>query len=141
LAVRDRGGAGIAPARDPAQQLQEERQVVGLNPALIDRQEIAPRLGRQQEVGILHAFGHALEAQGRAQVEVGQQTAELLVGDVGVDRHGPAMGEVARTVKSTSTYYVCYNLKREFEGPDMITLKLSQVGNSVGVLLPKEALL
>jgi hypothetical protein len=33
-------------------------------------------------------------------------------------------------------YYVCYNVP----GPAMTALKLTQIGNSVGVILPKEVL-
>ena len=48
------------------------------------------------------------------------------------------MREVARVVKSARMYYMRYNTLAS-EIP-MIALKLTQVGNSVGVLLPKEAL-
>src|SRR5687767_13334844 len=37
-------------------------------------------------------------------------------------------------------YYACYNVPIVFGALAMFALKLTQVGNSVGVLLPKEAL-
>ena len=84
----------------PACEPQEERQLVFADPLFVDRQDEAPGLGLQQKVGVLHAFGDPLERQWRAEVEVGQEGVELLVGDVCVYGHArPGMREAGPGVK------------------------------------------
>ena len=62
----------------------------------------APRRGVDQIVRVLDAFGDALERQRGAEVKVGEEGVQLLVGDVGVDGHDRAgMRERGRPVKST----------------------------------------
>ena len=85
--------------RQPMHQVQEIGQVLGPRAPLIDRQDEPPALGLQQEVGILDPLGDALEDQGRAQVEAGQELLQLGVGDVGIDGHPPVICDVARRVK------------------------------------------
>ncbi len=87
VARRHGGGAGIVVIVQPAQQRQEERQVRLVRALLIDRHDETAGLRLQQEVGIGHAFGDALERQGRAQIELAHEGFQLGVGDVGIDGH------------------------------------------------------
>jgi hypothetical protein len=86
-AVGDRLGAGIAAIGQPGQQVQEIGQVLGLGPPLVDGEDEPAGLGLQQEVGVLHPLGDALERHGLSQVVVGQEGGEFVVGDVGIDGH------------------------------------------------------
>jgi hypothetical protein len=52
-----------------------------------------PVVGLQQEVGVLHPLGDALERHGLSQVVVAQEGGEFVVGDVGIDGHGAGMRE------------------------------------------------
>jgi hypothetical protein len=93
-----RSGIGRALGK-PLSASQEIRQVLRLHPALVDREDVAAVLRLQQEVGVLHALGDALERQRRPQVVAFQEGREFLVGDVGIDGHGAGMRERALAVK------------------------------------------
>ncbi len=51
----------------------------------------APGAGLKREIGVLHALGDALEAPGRADVVIVEQLLEIVEGDVGINRHVPAL--------------------------------------------------
>ena len=58
-------------------QPQEEGQVVGADPLFIQGQDEGAAIGLQVEIGILDAFGDALEGQGRADIVTGEQALQL----------------------------------------------------------------
>ena len=58
----------------------------------VERQDVGAAIGLQIEIGILDAFGDALEADRLADVVTGEQRFEIFEGDVGVDGHGAAEG-------------------------------------------------
>ncbi len=65
----------------------EEGQIGGADPLLVQRQNELT-LGRaQKEIGILHAFGDALERRDLAEVVEGEKGVQRLVRDLGVDCH------------------------------------------------------
>ncbi len=98
-AVGDRRGAGKALVGQPTHQVQEIWQVFRRGALFVDRQDEPPTLRLQQEVGVLHALGDALERQGLPQVEVGQEGGKFFVGDVGIDGHDRGMRDPALAVK------------------------------------------
>ena len=53
----------------------------------IECQDEGAAIGLQVEIGILHAFGDALEGQRRADVVAGEQLFQLLELDIGIDGH------------------------------------------------------
>ena len=69
-------------------QAEEEWQIGRVDTPLVQREDEAPALGDQQEVGILDAFGDALQAHRAADVVRGKKRLERGVVDRGVDRHG-----------------------------------------------------
>ena len=77
-------------------QPQEERQVLRLHPPLIDGQDDSgPRSVSSRKLEFSTPSAMPLNASGRAEVEVGQEGLELLVGDVGIDGHARASGRRA----------------------------------------------
>ena len=61
-----------------------------------------PRVGGQQVVGVLDAFGDALEGVGFADVVFGEEGFELRVADFRIDRHyaTSARGSLKTTLSS-----------------------------------------
>ena len=57
-----RGGAGHALGREVVHQAEEERQIRRIDPPLVEGEDEPPALGDQEEVGVLDAFGDALQA-------------------------------------------------------------------------------
>jgi hypothetical protein len=79
-------------ARKPApgqvlHEAEKERQVVRPHLPLVDGEDIAVAVGLEQEVGVLHPLGDALERERHADVVAGQEGLQFGVADVGVDRH------------------------------------------------------
>jgi len=69
-------------------QAKEKRQVGGVHPLLVERQDVGAGRGVEQEVRVLHALRDAFVGQQFADVVVGQECAEFDFRDVGVDGHG-----------------------------------------------------
>ena len=87
VAILDRLRA-IEPARgEMFHQSEEERQVVGSDPLLIERQDEIAAIGVQQEVRVLDAFGNALVRQQLAELVAGEAGSQILGRDVRVDGH------------------------------------------------------
>jgi hypothetical protein len=75
-------------------QREEERQIGRLDAALVEREDVTARLGAQQIVGVLDPLGDALARAHLADRVLGDEGAQLVIGNVGIDRHldrGPAM--------------------------------------------------
>ena len=79
--------AGQVVARQMLHQAQEERQVGGVDPLLVDGQDEAAALGQEAEVGVLDPLGDALERNRRPQLVVGEEGVQVGSGDRRVDRH------------------------------------------------------
>ena len=56
--------AGDAPRGQMLEQSQEERKIAFMHALFIKREDVRAALGLQKVIGILHAFGDALEGQG-----------------------------------------------------------------------------
>jgi hypothetical protein len=69
-------------------QAEEKRQVVDRRPFFVQRQDVTPSRGLQQEVRILDAFRDSLVGAQLAKVIARQKCFQLLNGDIGIDRHG-----------------------------------------------------
>ena len=69
-------------------QREEERHVTRRHALLVERQDVMPGAGVDQEIGILDALGDALVGQQFAQVVAGEKPAQLFGGNVGVNGHG-----------------------------------------------------
>ena len=79
---------GHAAGGQMIKQTDEERQVTGIDPFFIECQDVSPRRHGQKKVGILDAFGDALEGDDLAQVVGGHKFDQFLVRDFRVDSHG-----------------------------------------------------
>ena len=87
VAGMNRRSATDATASEVLHESEEERQIFGPHPLLIEGQDVAA-LGRaQQIVGVLHALGDALEGGHLAQLVVLQERLQRLVRNLGVDSH------------------------------------------------------
>src|SRR5579862_8930279 len=83
----DRRRASDAFLREMVHEREEERQVSGVHPFLIERQDEGAALGAEKIVGVLDALGDALAGDRLAKCVVGEEGSELVVGNVGVDCH------------------------------------------------------
>ena len=72
-------------------QTDEERQILGFHPFLVEGEDVLAGGGAQQEVGILDPFGDALERGHLADVVKRQKGAQRIVRDFGVDSHVPSV--------------------------------------------------
>ena len=86
-AVADGLRAVESARRQMLQQAQEERQVVGRDPLLVEGQDKPPDGRLQQEVRVLNPLGDALERAQPAQVVGRQEAAQGIRGDFGIDGH------------------------------------------------------
>ena len=86
-AVVDRRRAGEVLGGEVIHQGEEERQIVRLHPALVERQDVVAGLGLQQVVGVLDALGDALVGEQPPEVVSGEELFELVVADFRVDGH------------------------------------------------------
>ena len=84
----DRQRAMHAALGQMLHQPQEEGQVFGRHPLFIQGQDEGAAVGLQVEIGVLDAFGDALEGQGGADVVLLQQPLQLLETDIGINGHG-----------------------------------------------------
>ena len=109
VAAVDRLRAVDAARRQMIHQAEEERQVLRIDALLVERQEVLPAIRRQQVVGVLDAFGNALQRVGAANVVFGEECLELGIADVGVDRHqatswrGSLKTTLSSVVRTSST--------------------------------------
>src|SRR5258708_15493211 len=87
VATVDRLGAIYTARGEMIHEAEKERQVLRIDSLLIERQEVLSAVRGQQVVGILDAFGNALEGVGLADVVFGEEGFEFGVADFGVDRH------------------------------------------------------
>src|SRR5690242_3487404 len=87
VAVLDWLRASDAAAREVLHQAEEERQVLGGDPPLIERQDEAASAGVNQEVRVLDPFRNTLVRQKLANIVAGEELAELFRGNVGIDGH------------------------------------------------------
>ena len=79
--------AGDAAAGKMLHEAEEERQVDGRHPLLVEGQYVLALLGDEQVVGILDALGDALQRNHAAEVVALHEGIELLVGKIGIYRH------------------------------------------------------
>ena len=90
----NRHRAGHAAVRQMLYQPEEERQVLGVDPLLVEREDVGAALGEQQVVGVLDPLGDALAGERRADVVLRDERGKFVVGDFGVDGHrAPAQRE------------------------------------------------
>ena len=68
-------------------QTQKERQISGINPLFIERQDERALIGGQQIVGVFHPLGNTLEGMKRADIVSRQVGGEFVVTDVRINRH------------------------------------------------------
>ena len=93
VAAVDRQRAGDAVLRQMLHQRDEERQVPRRHPLLVEGQdEIAVRRG-EEEIRVLDPLGDALARQHLADVVERDKGAQLVVGDIGIDRHPIPRGD------------------------------------------------
>ena len=70
-------------------QTEEEGQVVGTNPFLVEGKDELPAFGHQEKVRVLDALGDSLHRKHGAEVVAGNELGKLLVGNLRVDGHLP----------------------------------------------------
>ena len=87
IPAMNRNRAGHAAVRQMLYQPEEERQVPGIDPLLVEREDVGAALGQQQIVGVLDPLGDALAGERRADVVLRDERGKLVVGDFGVDGH------------------------------------------------------
>ena len=85
--VLDRLRAGDAAAGQMLHEAEEERQVGGRHPLLVEGEDEIALAGVDQEIGVLDPLGDALVGEQLADVVAGQEGLELLRRNVGIDRH------------------------------------------------------
>src|SRR6266446_826859 len=73
--------------REVLHERDEERQILRQHALLVERKDETTALGAQQEIRVLDAFGDALAGDDLADVVITNEGGELLVADVGIDRH------------------------------------------------------
>ena len=102
VAAMDRPRAIDAARGEMVHQAEEERQVRRVDALFVERDEVGALGGGQQVVGVLDAFGDALEGFGLADVVLGEKGFQLGVADFGVDRHQAtsARGSLNTTLSS-----------------------------------------
>ena len=76
-AVLDRLRAGDAARVQVLHQAEKERQVVGGDALLVERQDEIAAAGVDQEVGVLDALGDALVGQQLAEIVAGEEAREV----------------------------------------------------------------
>src|SRR5262249_37936274 len=86
-ALVDRRRADEALGREMLHEPEEERQVGARDTLLVEGEDIAAAIGREQEVAVLDAFGNALAGHGAADVVEGDEVLEIAVRDFRVDGH------------------------------------------------------
>ena len=86
VAAVDRRGTGHALGRQMLHQRQEERQIRGRHPLLVEGQDVAAALGDQAVVRVLDALRDALQVISGAEIVAARNAPATLV-DRGVDRH------------------------------------------------------
>ena len=102
VAAMDRPRAIDAARGEMVHQAEEERQVRRVDALFVERDEVGALGGGQQVVGVLDAFGDALEGFGLADVVLGEKGFQLGVADFGIDRHQAtsARGSLNTTLSS-----------------------------------------
>src|SRR6185312_2652059 len=73
--------------RQMLHQADEEGQVLGMDALLIQGEDEGAPVGLEIEIGVLDAFGDALERQGLADIVLLQQPLQVLETDFGIDSH------------------------------------------------------
>src|SRR5262249_20233183 len=93
--------AGDAARMQMLHQAEKERQVLGGDPALVEREdEIAPA-GMDQEVGVLDPLRDALVGEQLAHVVPGDKGRAALRRDVGVDGHAYSAASVSLSTRGS----------------------------------------
>ena len=77
----------------------EEGKIFLLHLSFENSEDVTAFARLQQEVGVLHAFGNALERQRRAEIILGQQRVEGCIINVCIDGHDAWLGGEAVTRK------------------------------------------
>ncbi len=86
-AIADGLRTSDAALRQMLHQTDEERQVLGFDPFLVEREDVLAGGGAHQVVGILNPFGDALERGHFANVVKRQKGAQRIVRDFGINGH------------------------------------------------------
>jgi hypothetical protein len=73
--------------RQMLHQPQKPRQVVWIDPLLIQRQDEVAVGGPQREIGVLNALGNAAKRDHGPEVIAKQEIGQRLVGNLSIDRH------------------------------------------------------
>src|SRR5437588_354381 len=73
----------------------KERQVVGRDPSLIQRQNEIAAAGVHEEIGVLDSFRNALIGKELANVVASEEIGKILGGHVGVDGHRASYSAVS----------------------------------------------
>ena len=82
------GSGQVMPAAGQMlHQAEEERQVLGRHPLLVEGQDVVPGRGVDQEVRVLDPLRDALVGQQLAELVAGEKAGQFLRGDVGIDGH------------------------------------------------------
>ncbi len=87
VAVADRLRAGQPAGSQVLHQVDEERQVAGPHPLLVQGEDVGAGGGVQEEVGVLDAFRDALVGEQPADLVIGEEVGQRRVGYLGVDGH------------------------------------------------------
>src|ERR1700733_8664907 len=88
-------------------QTDEERQVLGFHPFLVEGEDMLAADGAQQEVGILDPFGGPLEWGHFADVVKRDKVAQRIVRDFGVDSHVPSVERPIKLERWRSRLTAC----------------------------------
>src|SRR5262245_28835622 len=83
----DRRGTDDVSGRQMIHQSEKIRQVRLGHPLLVDRQDVAAAIGREQEIAVLDAFGNAFAGDGLADVVQRNEGFQVAVRDFSVDGH------------------------------------------------------
>ena len=82
------GSGQVMPAAGQVlHQAEEERQVLGRHPLLVEGQDVVAGRGVDQEVRVLDPLRDALVGQQLAELVAGQKARQFLRRDVGIDGH------------------------------------------------------
>jgi hypothetical protein len=68
-------------------QAEEERQIALLHPLLIERQDERAAISHDQVIRVLDALGDAFAGMHRAQIVIGDEGAQRIIGNLGIDCH------------------------------------------------------
>src|SRR5690606_35416642 len=94
--VADRRRAGEAAFRQMVHQAEKERQFLFHHTLFIKGENVERLIRMEKKVGVLDAFSSSLEGKQITQIICGEKSAQLLVADIGVDRHTAPVSLPAR---------------------------------------------